>query len=595
MIEPRRRLSEAVLLGALALLLIAYLPCLPAPFFSVDDASLIQLPQLQPPFSLRSLATLFRVDSNIDYYPVRDLSYVLDAVLWPGSVIAARLHQLVVFWLGTLFAFGVLRELGAERRVAAVAVALWAAHPFHAETLLWLSARKDVLALTFGLASAYLFLRAARSSVPRRWTAVALVCFACSLLSKASLTLIPLAAFLAVARGRRALALFSALAVVSAFGQNWFYSHVNEMRNVVPLLERLPTSLAAIGRILAGWALPFLNTVDTDTFGEWTSLNRVFIPLGALAWLGFLAFFGRALFRKDRRAILESLLLGAAYLPISGILFAHRSLYSTRYFEPFALVLLLIVTLRVSQGGLALSRTWLAPSRHRFALPILAGLGLLVSGALVAEARHWENNLTIREKGLAVHPESVSLRAYLLGDLINAVSLSQPDERPRLIARRDELIASLERDCAPERFSADGRGSPLLNCAIFYRHAYLVRRWQGDVAGATRYFALFERANQGFTPPPGMVRRMRLENSLFAGAPDRAAFAGWDHDHPYQPNPDYRTLHLISRCLTGTGEPRQELLSFVKARLLTPELVRGYLADHAAPPLRAQLRSCLGL
>src|SRR4051812_21513949 len=89
-------------------LIIAYLPALSAPLFSTDDQSLLMIPQFQPPITFETIRTLFKVGAHIDYYPIRDLSYLIDKVMWPKSWAAARLHQILLFWLTSVVSIFIL-------------------------------------------------------------------------------------------------------------------------------------------------------------------------------------------------------------------------------------------------------------------------------------------------------------------------------------------------------------------------------------------------------------------------------------------------------------------------------------------------------
>lgn len=135
-----------------------YLPSLPASYFSIDDESLIEIPQLKVPVTLQTISTLFTVGTHIDYYPIRDFSYLVDRILWPTSTTAARLHQLLLFQISSLLIFLIGLELGLTFGVALLISTFWAIHPYHAEMMMWLSARKDVLAICLGLMSTYFFI-----------------------------------------------------------------------------------------------------------------------------------------------------------------------------------------------------------------------------------------------------------------------------------------------------------------------------------------------------------------------------------------------------------------------------------------------------
>src|SRR5262249_48975527 len=90
----------------------------------------------------------------------------------------------IALWFAALVAFGV------DRRVAGLAMLVWALHPSHAESVAWLSERKGVLGMMFagGCALAYARFRAPGSTAggPRNaWLAIAIACAVCAVWSKA--------------------------------------------------------------------------------------------------------------------------------------------------------------------------------------------------------------------------------------------------------------------------------------------------------------------------------------------------------------------------------------------------------------------------
>ena len=95
-------------------LLLIYAPGIPEPFFIIDDQLLIQAPQIQH-FSLAALKSIFTLGNNVDFYPLRDLSYVLDWS-WGGDLAAnstsVRLQNFFWFFASVLLIFGILRRIG---------------------------------------------------------------------------------------------------------------------------------------------------------------------------------------------------------------------------------------------------------------------------------------------------------------------------------------------------------------------------------------------------------------------------------------------------------------------------------------------------
>lgn len=162
-----------------------------------------------------NVAWAFRSTYFSNWHPLTWLSYMLDAELYrpdPQKGIYQSAHGFhatnVAFHLANvLLVFWVLRMLtGATWRSAAVA-GLFAVHPLHAESVAWISERKDVLSVFFGLLSIAAWIRytQARGAIPRGrpgerrslsvdhlWYAAAVAAYAASLMSKQMLVTLPL-------------------------------------------------------------------------------------------------------------------------------------------------------------------------------------------------------------------------------------------------------------------------------------------------------------------------------------------------------------------------------------------------------------------
>ncbi len=129
------------------------------------------------------------------WIPMTWLSLMLDATCygsWPGGyhITNALLHLANVLLVFAIFA----RATGNPRSSALVA-ALFAVHPLHVESVAWITERKDVLSMFFGLLSLFAYVRYAQldRAAPAALVALtlALVFFVCSLMSKQTFVTLP--------------------------------------------------------------------------------------------------------------------------------------------------------------------------------------------------------------------------------------------------------------------------------------------------------------------------------------------------------------------------------------------------------------------
>jgi tetratricopeptide (TPR) repeat protein len=153
----------------------------------------------------RHLAWMLTTSRISNYTPLAWLSYALDYQVWRLAPLGYHLTNLFLHATAAAL-FCVLarrlltmalpdarpRELELGALVAALAFAL---HPMRAESVAWISERRDVLSAPFFIATILFYLDAApRPSGPerRRALAAALACYAAAALSKATVVPLPL-------------------------------------------------------------------------------------------------------------------------------------------------------------------------------------------------------------------------------------------------------------------------------------------------------------------------------------------------------------------------------------------------------------------
>ena len=131
------------------------------------------------------------------WHPLTWLSHMLDAQLYGLHARGHHLTNLLLHAGSTVLLFGLLRRMTGFVWRSAVVAALFAIHPLHVESVAWVAERKDVLSAFFGFVSLWFYVSYARAKSGRRDKAItnyslALLFFACSLASKATLVTLPL-------------------------------------------------------------------------------------------------------------------------------------------------------------------------------------------------------------------------------------------------------------------------------------------------------------------------------------------------------------------------------------------------------------------
>jgi tetratricopeptide (TPR) repeat protein len=189
-----RGLAAAVLVATA----VAYLPSLGGGWVWDDVLQIADPAPFHAPWRLLSMDVWGALnDAPSDLYrPLALLSHVPGQVLWPGPL-SERLVSLALHLLNVGLVAAIGCGLGASKRAAWVAAALFGLHPAASETVAWVSARHDLLATTCVLGG-WALLTARRDAAAGALLALAPFC-------KEPFLLTPLATgILVVGLGRRA-------------------------------------------------------------------------------------------------------------------------------------------------------------------------------------------------------------------------------------------------------------------------------------------------------------------------------------------------------------------------------------------------------
>ncbi len=187
----RRDPGLALAVTAVALAVAIYAPTLGAELVGYDDTWLVADNYVVQQPSAASLHTIFfdldsprRFVLSPEYLPVRDLSVMLDFVVWGDRYGGHHLTNVICYVVAIALWFAALVGFGVDRKVAGIAVLLWAVHPSHAESVAWLAERKGLLGVMFAGGTALAFARF-RAGGRAAWLVLACALGAAAVWSKA--------------------------------------------------------------------------------------------------------------------------------------------------------------------------------------------------------------------------------------------------------------------------------------------------------------------------------------------------------------------------------------------------------------------------
>ena len=175
----------------------AYLQALGYPFISYDEYYITKNAKLAG-LHLVELWRLFTKPYNAfaEFLPLRDLSYWFDITLFGMNPAAFRIHNILLYLLCLPLVYattsGIWRyfrpiDAASAPWAAAVVTALFALHPSHAEAVVWIAGRKDVLSALFSLLALWLAVKARREQeLSAPYAAATLLALLAAMLSKAT-------------------------------------------------------------------------------------------------------------------------------------------------------------------------------------------------------------------------------------------------------------------------------------------------------------------------------------------------------------------------------------------------------------------------
>ncbi len=444
--SPRAR--AALLAAALAVATaLPYLQTASFGFVTFDDPGYVRdNPIVVDGLTADGVARAFGEARMANWHPLTWVSHMLDVELFGMDAGAHHLVNVALHALNAALLFLALRALAGGTWRPLVVAALFALHPLRAESVAWISERKDVLSGTFWMLALLAWAHHARAPSPRRLALVA-TAYALGLLAKPMVVTLPVVLLLLDAWPLRRATLLGTAGDVGETTDATDDAPDAPPRAVATPLRRLLGEkgvllligvAAAVVTVLAQRAGGAVTSLDVTTPVE-RALNAARacgLYLASTAWPVDLAFFYPHPAQVGRPFLAEALLSLGALVAVSVL--AVR----LRRSRPWLLVgwLWFLVTvapvvglLQVGEAGhadrytylptvgVAIAVVWELADRLR-RLPRAAVAGgvvalLAVLGRLThAQAATWRDSATLYEHALAVTDDNYT--AHLkLGEL----------------------------------------------------------------------------------------------------------------------------------------------------------------------------------
>jgi len=430
-----------------------FLPCLGYGFVNFDD-NVYVYENAHVPHGLTG-ANLQWALTTLDagfWHPLTWLSLLVDGQLFglrPGGY---HLTALLLHAANTVLLFVVLRRLtGATWRGACVS-ALFALHPLHVEPVAWIANRKDVLSTLFWLLAMLMYVRYAQARSPDpppapgrasgpsvRYYLLALLFFACGLMSKTMVVTLPLILVLL----------------------DWWPLQRLRLKTLsLVLLEKVPFLAAAVvcgrltmraetnvGALMAGAALTIPERIANATVSYLRYLGETFCPRDLAVYYPYPATYSLwpaigaglvlllvsivLLWAATRRPYLAFgwIWYGITLLPVIGLIQVGSHSHADHYtYIPLIGVFVLLVW-----GACDLTRSW------RYQAAILSATAALGLGLCVVVSRHqlgyWQNSETLLRHAIAVTGDNELMHNNLGAMLVGEGRLEEAIDQFRQAAR----------------------------------------------------------------------------------------------------------------------------------------------------------------
>jgi protein O-mannosyl-transferase len=373
----------------LVLVVVAYVPAMRADYVW-DDDQYVQDQDVSAPGGLWRI--WFDLKSSPQYYPLVYSSYWLEYRIWGDNPAGYHVVNILLHGVVVILLWRFLRRL--ELPAAWAAAAIFALHPVHAESVAWITERKNVLSGIFYFAAALAYLRfeglSPQPATDRRWAwwAAALALFAASLLSKTVTCTLPAVLLLILwwKHGRIALkdalplAPFFVLGVTVGLFTSWFEKHYTGALGEQWSMTLLERCLVAgrvpwfyIGKLLWPANLTFIYPrwrIDAHAWSQYA------YPLAAIAALLTLLLLRR---RIGWGPLVAALCFVGTLFPVLGFFNVYYMQYSFVadhwvYLASIAIIVLVCVgAQRLASRG---------PASLKRAMPMVAAVVIAALGVL---------------------------------------------------------------------------------------------------------------------------------------------------------------------------------------------------------------------
>jgi protein O-mannosyl-transferase len=156
-----------------------------------DDMYLYKNPYLRD-FSFEGVKAIFTSFYEYNYHPLTTLSWWAEYKLFEFNPLPYHAFNVVLHLINTWLVYTLTARLSGRSITAIIVAALFALHPMHVESVVWISERKGLLCALFYFIALLQYLKYTDSSYQKKHYILCLLAFLASLLSKSAAVTLPI-------------------------------------------------------------------------------------------------------------------------------------------------------------------------------------------------------------------------------------------------------------------------------------------------------------------------------------------------------------------------------------------------------------------
>ncbi|MEW6382101.1 MAG: tetratricopeptide repeat protein [bacterium] len=440
-----------------------------------------------------------------NYSPLHILSYQIDYHFWKFRPEGYRMVNILLHLASTILIFLLIFEWYQTYSVALTTAAIFAVHTIHVESVVWISARKDVLSALFFFLSLYGYSRFSRFRDMRHrgraqwsWYALSLAAACLALLSKPVTVMLPLILVLHELCFRREEKPFRWRAILPFFLLAALLAAVTYRAQSAEVMHYVGNSFALsvlltgkilvlyLGKLLLPLGLSSRYVFPVSKLSDLFTLSSLLAAALLLLFLGGLVF----LWRRNRSLAFPGCWFLITLAPVANLVptstqMADRYMYlpSVGYGLAIGLVAFAVSRrVRLRERGRRLLQTAI--------ILAVAGMVVLYGSLTLTRNRVWRTDRTLWEDALAKDPGNYWAATFLANTYMTEAQKSRDaQEREKNLKQAKALFLQAIRQEPSFAQALLGMGSALLdegNAQEAITYLWQARMWSNELDQSLR-------------------------------------------------------------------------------------------------------------